>query len=205
MIRRPPRSTQSRSSAASDVYKRQLMIQRTKCDQVASAIDGGASTSIWRRTVDMVPFLFAGTATLSGYLPAALQHGNVVPKFTTRAAGASAGGVVGPDYASPRKAPRIRGIGLHRGLLRLTGAGRDPLGLARPDGRAQTVVMTMPASARRCSSGAGAEASVISSCTELTSQMRAKARHPTLEPSATTITWRARPMSTRLVCASISW
>src|SRR5665648_806099 len=79
----------------------------------------------------MVPFLFAGTATSAGYLPAALRHGNVVPKFTTRAAGASAGGVIGPDYASPRKAPRIRGIGLHRGLLRLTGAGPNPKGRAR--------------------------------------------------------------------------
>src|SRR5450756_1485117 len=104
MIRRPPRSTQSRSSAASDVYKRQLMIQRTKCDQVASAIDGGASTSIWRRTVDMVPFLFAGTATSAGYLPAALQHGNVVPKFTTRAAGASADGATSCPWR-PRPVP----------------------------------------------------------------------------------------------------
>src|SRR5450756_2710433 len=33
MIRRPPRSTQSRSSAASDVYKRQLVEQRTRCLQ----------------------------------------------------------------------------------------------------------------------------------------------------------------------------
>src|SRR5665213_2446822 len=30
MIRRPPRSTQSRSSAASDVYKRQLIDERRK-------------------------------------------------------------------------------------------------------------------------------------------------------------------------------
>ena len=32
MIRRPPRSTQSRSSAASDVYKRQLPIQKVHPD-----------------------------------------------------------------------------------------------------------------------------------------------------------------------------
>src|SRR5680860_1069699 len=31
MIRRPPRSTQSRSSAASDVYKRQLFVVRRLC------------------------------------------------------------------------------------------------------------------------------------------------------------------------------
>ena len=35
MIRRPPRSTQSRSSAASDVYKRQDQLQaRTECNRV---------------------------------------------------------------------------------------------------------------------------------------------------------------------------
>src|SRR5450756_668922 len=34
MIRRPPRSTQSRSSAASDVYKRQTVDNREEADQV---------------------------------------------------------------------------------------------------------------------------------------------------------------------------
>ena len=34
MIRRPPRSTQSRSSAASDVYKRQTLVGRSALDQV---------------------------------------------------------------------------------------------------------------------------------------------------------------------------
>src|SRR5450756_2966541 len=46
----------------------------------------------------MLPSLFVGTATSAGNLPAALRHVNVVPEFTTWAAGASAGGVVGPDY-----------------------------------------------------------------------------------------------------------
>src|SRR5450756_2983890 len=32
MIRRPPRSTQSRSSAASDVYKRQLVLAEARAD-----------------------------------------------------------------------------------------------------------------------------------------------------------------------------
>src|SRR5680860_1888307 len=40
MIRRPPRSTQSRSSAASDVYKRQF------CNRGTSGIDGCTSTAV---------------------------------------------------------------------------------------------------------------------------------------------------------------
>src|SRR5665213_4538522 len=39
MIRRPPRSTQSRSSAASDVYKRQNLLSCTSC-----AFPNGVST-----------------------------------------------------------------------------------------------------------------------------------------------------------------
>src|SRR5450756_1590839 len=39
MIRRPPRSTQSRSSAASDVYKRQQVRGQTGADQPAGAAD----------------------------------------------------------------------------------------------------------------------------------------------------------------------
>ena len=38
MIRRPPRSTQSRSSAASDVYKRQLQVEGN-----AHAVGGGTA------------------------------------------------------------------------------------------------------------------------------------------------------------------
>src|SRR5665213_309135 len=40
MIRRPPRSTQSRSSAASDVYKRQLYVEYEKL-----RVDGFGETS----------------------------------------------------------------------------------------------------------------------------------------------------------------
>src|SRR5450756_1956966 len=39
MIRRPPRSTQSRSSAASDVYKRQLYEMVTKVDTIAVLVN----------------------------------------------------------------------------------------------------------------------------------------------------------------------
>src|SRR5665213_2512323 len=42
MIRRPPRSTQSRSSAASDVYKRQLLLRRTLHTFKGSARMAGA-------------------------------------------------------------------------------------------------------------------------------------------------------------------
>ena len=49
MIRRPPRSTQSRSSAASDVYKRQLPDTRP-C--AASLSTGHDCTALWPRTRD---------------------------------------------------------------------------------------------------------------------------------------------------------
>src|SRR5450756_3048966 len=43
MIRRPPRSTQSRSSAASDVYKRQLVeVECDSVEQVCEALGAGA-------------------------------------------------------------------------------------------------------------------------------------------------------------------
>ena len=44
MIRRPPRSTLDRSSAASDVYKRQLQGQRSSLQGEISALEGAAST-----------------------------------------------------------------------------------------------------------------------------------------------------------------
>src|SRR5450756_1946588 len=45
MIRRPPRSTQSRSSAASDVYKRQASLARTACRRRERPCSSG-----WRPT-----------------------------------------------------------------------------------------------------------------------------------------------------------
>src|SRR5665809_102630 len=55
MIRRPPRSTQSRSSAASDVYKRQLrLIPRaraiSRCERPSAAIVLACAQSIALRT-----------------------------------------------------------------------------------------------------------------------------------------------------------
>src|SRR5450756_3175311 len=81
MIRRPPRSTQSRSSAASDVYKRQKDQQRTIFQPVAVAIFAmsaawlGAKGAITADTIRLflfgLPVLLAGTwlgMQLSGYL-----------------------------------------------------------------------------------------------------------------------------------------
>ena len=45
MIRRPPRSTQSRSSAASDVYKRQELIRASTTRPARSALSQHAATS----------------------------------------------------------------------------------------------------------------------------------------------------------------
>src|SRR5665809_70934 len=45
MIRRPPRSTQSRSSAASDVYKRQALVYARECRAAAEAIKDPASSA----------------------------------------------------------------------------------------------------------------------------------------------------------------
>src|SRR5450756_3112050 len=53
MIRRPPRSTQSRSSAASDVYKRQLRSSKSTKEtgtKVTSRVDRIAARSTKRET-----------------------------------------------------------------------------------------------------------------------------------------------------------
>eukprot|EP00657_Telonema_sp_P-1_P009397 TRINITY_DN357_c0_g1_i4.p1 TRINITY_DN357_c0_g1~~TRINITY_DN357_c0_g1_i4.p1 ORF type:complete len:105 (+),score=22.06 TRINITY_DN357_c0_g1_i4:142-456(+) len=50
MIRRPPRSTQSRSSAASDVYKRQVQVQLA-----AQPLRVGKAPTIRNRTVPTSP------------------------------------------------------------------------------------------------------------------------------------------------------
>src|SRR5680860_1616888 len=62
MIRRPPRSTQSRSSAASDVYKRQLADDRTPEDPGEEVVAGpsggqarprtGAASRYWSSTAE---------------------------------------------------------------------------------------------------------------------------------------------------------
>src|SRR5450756_1477279 len=57
MIRRPPRSTQSRSSAASDVYKRQLLLHELSHSYIAKR----SGISINRITL----FIFGGVAEMS--------------------------------------------------------------------------------------------------------------------------------------------
>src|SRR5450756_1211661 len=53
MIRRPPRSTQSRSSAASDVYKRQLADSRHDDDGDVLGRQGGAKSLEDRQAGDV--------------------------------------------------------------------------------------------------------------------------------------------------------
>src|SRR5450756_3248359 len=76
MIRRPPRSTQSRSSAASDVYKRQSRLDRTRvrwgdAHQAADDVSGGGAythATMWARTTEGMHNLFrmASLASLEG-------------------------------------------------------------------------------------------------------------------------------------------
>eukprot|EP01015_Nassula_variabilis_P019332 TRINITY_DN3260_c0_g1_i12.p2 TRINITY_DN3260_c0_g1~~TRINITY_DN3260_c0_g1_i12.p2 ORF type:complete len:107 (-),score=40.58 TRINITY_DN3260_c0_g1_i12:53-373(-) len=54
MIRRPPRSTQSRSSAASDVYKRQTIYNPIK--QPLSTFDGVIALNSFQRAVKWVNY-----------------------------------------------------------------------------------------------------------------------------------------------------
>ena len=65
MIRRPPRSTQSRSSAASDVYKRQ------------GKVDIGKMIPICKETLHLIPDKFHGTEeikTIWEYCPVSYTH-----------------------------------------------------------------------------------------------------------------------------------
>src|SRR5450756_3188497 len=72
MIRRPPRSTQSRSSAASDVYKRQVQrlsetkIRNTHLDSIACkdfpGFQGRAKHRPQRNNGDITPFRHKSTS-----------------------------------------------------------------------------------------------------------------------------------------------
>ena len=55
MIRRPPRSTLDRSSAASDVYKRQILIPALVAGVILGMVQ--AATSINEQTLSFVPKL----------------------------------------------------------------------------------------------------------------------------------------------------
>src|SRR5450756_3196896 len=76
MIRRPPRSTQSRSSAASDVYKRQFMDNRpdNRNPDRCNAEDHGQS-------FNDVAMIYAGRHRVSVYDWTAVQK-NVVGEFS---------------------------------------------------------------------------------------------------------------------------
>src|SRR5450756_878586 len=73
MIRRPPRSTQSRSSAASDVYKRQMLqgVQPEICelgDIFAGSPDAKDTTGIPRRAVVGIKVMRKAPVWLSHYI-----------------------------------------------------------------------------------------------------------------------------------------
>src|SRR5680860_1899184 len=73
MIRRPPRSTQSRSSAASDVYKRQAEYKRgpagAPCDGLTVHPERDAGLGAFLVFGDCVPVIMVGE------VDAALVHG----------------------------------------------------------------------------------------------------------------------------------
>ena len=54
MIRRPPRSTQSRSSAASDVYKRQTVFDGDKLQCIVAFVDNVTYTSLLKNSCKLV-------------------------------------------------------------------------------------------------------------------------------------------------------
>src|SRR5450756_2965503 len=66
MIRRPPRSTQSRSSAASDVYKRQTSLGLLSDKRAARAGSGQVPHCRQERTLSPIP---AGATTRSKNSP----------------------------------------------------------------------------------------------------------------------------------------
>src|SRR5450756_2680442 len=79
MIRRPPRSTQSRSSAASDVYKRQAMYERA-----VAAIDLRTHTGEHPRlgAIDVVPFVPIEGVTMEACVALAKEvAGEVASRF----------------------------------------------------------------------------------------------------------------------------
>src|SRR5664279_4167290 len=76
MIRRPPRSTLSSSSAASDVYKRQLLIQRcTACGTLRHPPRPSCATC---RSFDWEPVEASGRGTIYSFV---VNHYPQVPAF----------------------------------------------------------------------------------------------------------------------------
>src|SRR5664279_4624429 len=76
MIRRPPRSTLSSSSAASDVYKRQLLVLHRQWQGLQRSLKWEPSVAIWTPVSWMVTIILIGAGWIlfrSNSLPQAAQ------------------------------------------------------------------------------------------------------------------------------------
>src|SRR5450756_1365865 len=85
MIRRPPRSTQSRSSAASDVYKRQVLGlsapelgARLLGDRVYAVVAKGVTAQVWQQIAALRIAGIAAEQTSERVYPAGNVAGNVI-------------------------------------------------------------------------------------------------------------------------------
>src|SRR5450756_406217 len=72
MIRRPPRSTQSRSSAASDVYKRQAVFEAMIALMTPQGFANLMST-MWPELINAMPFGMGPMMRVMGKIPGALD------------------------------------------------------------------------------------------------------------------------------------
>src|SRR5450756_214148 len=90
MIRRPPRSTQSRSSAASDVYKRQILYDPwsrraftfSNHTKGATAVDGATGKAVG--SIDLGGKPEAATADGKGHIFVNIEDRDVVIRFDSR-------------------------------------------------------------------------------------------------------------------------
>src|SRR5450756_3151028 len=108
MIRRPPRSTQSRSSAASDVYKRQVDVGNTQT--VVGLFDGPDLVGHWRlssdasSTADEIVIKVDALLGVPGHAWSTVEHviiSSVVPRLTDAWNDAAAKGCGCLLYTSP--------------------------------------------------------------------------------------------------------
>src|SRR5665811_2583048 len=90
MIRRPPRSTRVRSSAASDVYKRQVAKRQRECWTETVPVDAPREHSVGGAVVGGVAGALIGS-----------QIGQGTGKKAATVAGGIAGAMAGDRIASP--------------------------------------------------------------------------------------------------------